>query len=323
MAETLELRAEVIDLPEHVSSNIAALQAACLDMAETYAAMRPVETAEDYRQMKRDRTAVRAALRQVDDERKRVKSAWMHPYVEFEAAVKASTEALAEVEAKQKRFIAEFEDAGREAKRKRLEAYWEQAYPALALCTGESDEPLVPFSRVFDPDWTRRIGELDEGRDGKATGAMDAIAAKLADGERMIDSLNAPDDLKVSAKERMFETLDPVAAAHGIEVEARRRRDIERLRAARAASIAEVTAATPVPEEVLEKVPGTEPIPPAQPVTRPERRYLSVEMPAGASVPEGCGTALVVWCATKDELEKAKGLFKDAGLHGFAGRISR
>lgn len=328
MAETLELTAEVIGLPEHVSSNIAALQAACLDMAERYAGVASIETADAYRQAKRDRTAVRAALKQVDDERKRVKSAWMHPLNEFTSAVDSATSALREVEAKQKAAIAAYEDAGREAKRGRLRAYWEGAYPALALCAGESDEPLVPFERVFDPDWTKRVSELPEGRDGAAREAMDRIAAKLAEGERMIDGLTADHDLKLSAKARMFETLDPVAAAHGIEVEARKRRDIERMQAAQAASIAEARAAdAPQAEQDAPCAPeapapaGPEPETARAPRNAPERPTVTLSLPAGAAVPEGCAAAVVVWCASKEDMQAAVAAMRGAGLHGCAGRV--
>ena len=231
MSEDIQvLHAEIV--PGSLQSNLMALSEQCEAMAAEYAGIREIRDYDEYRQAKRDRAALNRAVKQVEDERKRVKREYLKPLDAFESMVKSTIEPLTDVQEKQAKLVKDYEDAARAAKRERLETYWEQTYPVLALCTGEASEPLVPFKRVFDPDWTRRVSEL--GSDMKAQEDMDALAGRLAEGERMIaDAFEGDQCLIDAATMTMYGTLDPVHAVTKTREEQRRRADMQRIREAR------------------------------------------------------------------------------------------
>ena len=201
----LELRAD-LDMFKGFSipSNLAALTQLCEAKAEEFKGITEIGPGYTYRDAKADRAAINRLVKQVEDERKRVKGAFTLPLVEFESGVKSALRPLTEVKEKQDRLIKAYEAKGRAAKRNRLEAYWERTYPALALCTGEASEPLVPFDRVFDPDWTKRVSELDEGRDVKCTEVMDRLADAIASGAETIAGLAEQDFSTLSEGQRQL-----------------------------------------------------------------------------------------------------------------------
>ena len=257
----LELRAD-LDMFRGFSipSNLAALTQLCEQKAEEFKGVTEIGPGYTYRDAKADRAAINRLVKQVEDERKRVKSAFTLPLVEFESGVKSALRPLTEVKEKQDRLIKAYEAKGRAAKRNRLEAYWERTYPALALCTGEASEPLVPFDRVFDPDWTKRVSELDEGRDVKCTELMDKLADAIASGAETIAGLAEPEDVRADALSRFYRTLDLGASIDAAKEEARRRADMARL--------AEAQRETRVP--AIEPQPAPEPEPEPQPVPEPD-----------------------------------------------------
>lgn len=224
--EIVKLEAELVDAPP-IASNLAELQRQCLDLAQEYRLAGKVENEEDYRQAKRDRAAVNSAYKQVEDERKRVKTAWMAPYATFEAGVKGSLLPLVEVKDRIDAGIKAYEARARDVKRQRLREYWETNYPALALCTGEASEPLVPFERVFDHDWIKRISEL--GDDRKPREEMDGVANRLARAAQVIKDRTEPEEVKRYGLSELYRTLDSDAAQTAMVEEARRQRDIKAL----------------------------------------------------------------------------------------------
>lgn len=273
---------------------------------------------EDYRYVKRALAALRKVSKEADETRRSITCQLDEAKRAVMGFTADSVRPVSEAVERMAALKAAYEDGGRAAKRARLEAYWEQAYPALALCR-EADEPLVPFSRIEDADWTRRVSEL--GRDESPRADMDALAAKLADGERAIDSLDAPDALKVSAKARLFETLDPVGAIAGIDAERRRLRDVERLDEARRAA---GKRGEPAPQDP----PQGSPLAPAPAAPEPERAAEPVRAAArtrwdlSLSLPcePGAARVLCVWCDSDDELAAAVAAMKSAGLHGCVGK---
>lgn len=259
----LELRAD-LDMFKGFSipSNLAALTQLCEAKAEEFKGITEIGPGYTYREAKADRAAINRLVKQVEDERKRVKGAFTLPLVEFETGVKSALRPLTEVKEKQDRLIKAYEAKGRAAKRNRLEAYWEKTYPALALCTGEASEPLVPFDRVFDPDWTKRVSELDEGRDVKCTEVMDRLADAIASGAETIAGLAEPEDVRADALSRFYRTLDLGASIDAAKEEARRKADMARL--------AEAQRETRVPAIEPQPAPGPEPEPEPQPQPQPQ-----------------------------------------------------
>ena len=64
--QAIELRAELVEAPP-IESNLAALQRMCIEAAQDMRLAGTIRDHEDYRQAKRDRTAVNKMIRQVED----------------------------------------------------------------------------------------------------------------------------------------------------------------------------------------------------------------------------------------------------------------
>lgn len=199
------------------------------------------------------------------------------------------------------RLQKEYEDKGRAEKRARLEAWWEQSYPLLALCTGEAEEPLVPFPRIFDEDWVKRVGEL--GKDDKAHEAMAALADGIAAAQSEIEAAGLDPDVRSLALSRLFDTLDPCGNIAWATEQARRQRDLERVQAA------VVPEAAPVEPE---KAPRA-----ASPRCAAERFIVALDMPCEPP----CERVLCVWADGDGELGRAMEAMKGAGLHGAIGKV--
>lgn len=210
--------------PGHLESNLDQFKAKCQAIADEYRELGEISSWEDYQQAKRQRVALNATVKQVSDERVRVKKVFMEPLDSFYAAIDDAMAPIVNAQTRQKEQVAEYERRLRKAKHDRLEAYWDGTYPLLALNTGEAEEPLVPFDRVFDPDWTKRISEA--GRDDAAKEEMDSIASTLAHGRDMILSIDEPQEIRADALSRMYRTLDPVEAVTWAHEEAKRKGDI-------------------------------------------------------------------------------------------------
>ena len=254
MAGELELRADVSAYSGlSIPSNLARLTELCEERAAEYRGIEEIGPRYEYKDAKRDRAAVRAAIKQVEDERKRVKGAFTMPLLEFESGVKSALRPLGEVEGKLDALIKAYEARARAAKRERLERYWESTYPALALCTGEDEEPLVPFDRVMaviGGDWLKRMSEVGEGHDALAERRMDDLAANLASGAEVISGLSEPEEVRRAALSELYRCFNPVQAIDAAKREARRRADIDRL--------GEAQAATGVPPVEAPWAPATE-----------------------------------------------------------------
>lgn len=274
---------------------------------------------EDYRYVKRALAALRKVSREADETRRSITCQLDEAKRAVMGFTADSVRPVSEAVERMAALKAAYEDEGRAAKRARLEAYWEETYPALALCR-EADEPLVPFSRIEDADWTRRVSEL--GRDESPRADMDALAHRLADGERTIDSLDAPDHLKASAKARLFDTLDPVGAIAGIDAERRRLRDVERLEEARRAAAGQPEPEPLVPAPAAPEPAPTAPEPERAAETAPEPPAVRTRWDLSLSLPcePGAARVLCVWCDSDDELAAAVAAMKAAGLHGCVGK---
>ena len=255
MQEIVKLEATLVEPEKGIQSNIAALQAQCLDMAEEMRGAREIHTPEEYKEAKAMRAAVRKAAKQVDDERKRVKVAWTAPLTTFEASVKGALAPLSEVEVEWDKAIKDYEGRARAAKRGRLQAYWEEAYPALALCV--EGEPLVPFDRaasVLEKE-LKNMSEMDEGRDPAAFARLDELAAHLAEGARVISELSEPAEVREAALSNLYASFNVVDAISQAKREHAKRESMRALSKAQAET--GVPAVEPSPEPTDEPDPAT------------------------------------------------------------------
>ena len=294
--EVIELKAEIVEA-DPIASNIADLQHQCIRLAEEYRKVGRIKTYEDYQQAKRDRTMFNKAYKHADDERKRVKTVWMGPYTTFEAGVKGALRPLKEVMDRNDAAIKAFEEHAREEKRKRLEGYWEERYPALALCTGEADEALVPFGRIFDPDWTKRLSELNDDR--KAEAAMDDVANRLAVGAQTIADRPEPEHVKRYGLSELYRTLDSDAAQHAMVQEMRRQNDIRALE--RSPEVPGIPSVEEPPAPPVPAAPEPEPI--SEPAPEPRREGRAVYV-------------ITIVCDTRREAKRVKDVMTAAGIKG-------
>ena len=262
-----------------------------------------IRNMEDYQYCKAALAAYRKVEKEAEEGRKAITS-------QLDAAKKAvmsfTADSISPVKGgigSMSRLQKEYEDKGRAEKRARLEAWWEQSYPLLALCTGEAEEPLVPFSRIFDVDWVKRVGEL--GKDDKAHEAMSALADGIAAAQSEIEAAGLDPDVRSLALSRLFDTLDPCGNIAWATEQARRQRDLERVQAA------VVPEAAPVEPEP-EKAPRA-----ASPRCAAERFIVALDMPCEPP----CERVLCVWADGDDELGRAMGAMKGAGLHGAIGKV--
>lgn len=262
-----------------------------------------IRNGEDYKYCKATLAAYRKVKKEAEDGCKSITS-------QLDAAKKAVIGFVAEQVAPVNEGIEvmsalqrEYEDKGRVEKRARLEAWWEESYPLLALCTGEAQEPLVPFSRVFDADWVKRVGEFD--KDKKAHEAMSALADGIAAAQSEIEAAGLDPDVRSLALSRLFDTLDPRGNIAWATEQARRQRDLERVQAA---VVPEAAPVEPVPAEA----PRTAPQPPVA-----GRARVTLDLPREPPT----GRVLCVWVKDPEELERARGAMVAAGLHGCIGKV--
>lgn len=262
-----------------------------------------IRNGEDYKYCKATLAAYRKVKKEAEDGRKSITS-------QLDAAKKAvmsfTTDSIAPVVegiAAMSKLQGEHEDKGRTEKRARLEAWWEESYPLLALCTGEAQEPLVPFSRVFDADWVKRVGEFD--KDDKAHEAMSALADGIAAAQSEIEAAGLDPDVRSLALSRLFDTLDPCGNIAWATEQARRQRDLERVQAA---VVPEAAPVEPGPAEA----PHTAPQPPVAGCAR-----VTLDLPREPPTDR----VVCVWVGSLDELAAAREAMRSAGLHGCVGRV--
>lgn len=272
-----------------------------------------IRNGEDYKYCKATLAAYRKVKREVEDGRKAVTSQLDEAKRAVMSFTASSIEPLDEGIAAMSKLQRGYEDAGRAEKRVRLEEWWERSYPMLALCTGEASEPLVPFSRVFDPDWVKRVGEL--GRDEKAHEAMSAIADGIAAAQSEIEAAGLGPGVRSLALSRLFDTLDPSGVIAWAVEEDRRRRDAERVQAAVVPTAAPVGPApaepVPVPAEAPQAASET-------PAAAPTARHrVTLDAPCGP----GARRVLMVWADSEEELAAGIAAMRGAGLHGCVGKV--
>lgn len=94
---------------------------------------------------KRERASLRKLKSQMDDERKKVKNAWMVPYTQFEAQVKELLELVDKPVATIDRQVKEYEERKKQEKLETCKKIYSEEI-------GDMVE-ILPFERIFDSKW--------------------------------------------------------------------------------------------------------------------------------------------------------------------------
>lgn len=242
-----EVRAETMEPPRTTSGAdrwLAERRDRVAAIAEEYAtAQDALSTADDYRQAKRTRAALRKEIAAIDAERKAMTRDVEEAVRRFRDGARDVLAPLSDLDARYRALVEGYEEAVVGRRRMDMaEAYRDMA-PALA--------GLVPFGRLCD-------AFAEEGRwfrfstkDQAAMEDMEARVSAIAEGERTVRAMPwASDEDRDAAVSRFFEVLDVGRAVADVQAEAERRARVRELEEARRAS-AEAPAA-PGPEEAPE-----------------------------------------------------------------------
>lgn len=277
-SDAQEVAAEVIDVPESelritkavpgsaIESNIGAVKAWVEEQLRTYS-VPSIASEDDFRQAKRDRTALRKMGADVDNARKHVKQLYEAPLKEFEAAVKDITGPIKTLDAEMRTAIDDWDARKREKRRVELEAHYREFAPMLA--------EALPYERLHDDKWLNPSGNLMSAID-----ELEAKAAKIGGDLDQLDEMGTSMTLThpVEAKARYLETLDMGDALRYDAELARREQAVRDMEAEREAMRQE-----PEPEPA----PIPEPVPQQQ-TTAPKAAIWQWMMHIDAATPAQC-----------------------------------
>lgn len=156
--------------------------------------------AADYKQSKRERTAARKAIAEIEEARKAKTKAVKEAVRDFEAKVRDLLEPLSSIDANYKAEIEQWEE---QAYKQKL-SYAREAYEDMAPALVE----LVPFERICDK------YSKDEGwdkitvTDEKVRLSVEGHVAQIANDEKTIAAMGLDDDETAALKADYFSCLD-------------------------------------------------------------------------------------------------------------------
>jgi len=265
--EVVEAEASVIDTDLASLSKSEEWLAQINERAELLAEQyRPHDIADerDYKDSKKARADANREIKAIEQERMNMTAAIKRAVREFEDGTKRAIEPLTSIVREYDRKKGEYETRWTNERVARIREAYEDFAPDLALPQDGADEALVPFHRLLGrygnerkTGWTlRSVGEA------KATEAMRAAVAEIAQAEKTIDSM-VEEAWREGAKARYFRTLD-LQATLNEEAEAKAQRErVARLEAERQERMAQEEAARRRAEEDawLEQA-ATEPVEP-------------------------------------------------------------
>lgn len=249
-----------IDPSGEFAAWLAQMRAKAAEFAEAEPACADIPDEDTYRWAKRHRAAARAIAKEITDGRSIITKALDEAKRAVLQGAREASAPVDAIDATDKAAIAAYEERCREAKRERLREYWEETYPALALCI--DGEPLLPFEEVFDPEWTRLMSKTADDRDARA--AMDEVADTVASGVETLRLLGVDGDLLIEAAGELCRTRDLNAAVKRAQERQRMRDSVRRVMGAQ--DVAPVLEELSGPESEADPEPVSEPMPePARP----------------------------------------------------------
>lgn len=195
-----------------IETNFEAVKAWLTEELAPYATM--VVTPEAIGDAKRTRASIRKVGESIDSQRKAIKKMWNKPYEEYEAKCKELTGIVSEAVSNIDGQIKEMENAEKQAKRDRLEAFF------IEKSADVSD--YITFDAVFDPKWLNAtFSEID---------AANSIAEQLEgvhDSLEVLRGMNSPYESAMLSEFAKTHSL-PKAIAEGRRLEAIEKAEEER-----------------------------------------------------------------------------------------------
>lgn len=289
--------------------------------AEAYVRDNPptpeIKGPDDYRYAKQNLAALRKIAKEARDGRSRITkeldAAKKYVMGETSKRIKAVEDAIEAEDA----VLKGYEQRAREAKRERLRAYWEETYPALALCV--AGDPLLPFDGVFDPAWVKLMSKV--GDDKEAREAMDGVADSIAAGQQVLAELDVDADLRDAAVSELCRTRDLGSAIKRAKDEQARRETARMIReqqeqearqsAESAANHAVEHEQEPVETEAVDE-PGNE-------ATAPQ---TAQEIAPGVTVLHVPVYVVTIECRGDADLQRVVDVMRSAGIHGEWKRVA-
>jgi len=153
-----------------ITANISEVKEAIAERLKAYDTV-----VTDVAQAKADRAMLNRTAKMVDERRKAVKSEYMEPYAAFEADIKGLTGMIAEASAKIDAQIKAIEGDEKEAKRKRLEAFFEASNDTITL----------EFADIFNERWLNKTFDELKAQDE----ILEAIAKAKEDEKTVIATI--------------------------------------------------------------------------------------------------------------------------------------
>ena len=230
MSEIIEVEATPVDTDIEPSTLIDRAVAAAEKTVEKWGEYSPrvPETLEDYRQVKRERAALRRDVASITDTRKSIFSELKAAIREGESRFAGFIDRGKALDADYKRGIDEYERGVVSRNMADLNAYYSELAPFLV--------DLVPLASIsskwgkFDK-WASATANLERMRE-----QLEAHVAEIADNELVIDGLGLGPEETRRLKEIYFQTLDLAAAQRQLQNEREQRERLRALEEKRASS---------------------------------------------------------------------------------------
>lgn len=252
---------------------------------------------------KRERASLRKLKSQIDDERKKVKNAWMAPYTQFETQVKELLELVDKPVAAIDKQVKEYEEKKKQEKLETCRKIYSEEISDIV--------DILPFERIFDSKWLN------------ATTALKSIREEISDivfnTRTQIETIKMMNsDAVEKALEIYRDTLDMTkAVAHINQYEATKREVEEREHKRREAEeqkkleaererIREEERARIRQEEEIKQAAKQEAVEELKEVSK-ETKEVNVILPASKTV-------LYAITGTKEELEELEVTMTSLGI---------
>lgn len=172
-----------------------------------------IQTADDYKAAKKDRTALNKLSKALSDRRIEVKKAVMEPYDIFEGELNEAMKSVKKTVSSIDEGIKKYEKAEKDDKRARIEkAFESHIYPYVDGFDVQEISWLT-LDRIFNPKWLNSSYKMTQ-IDNDLTG----IICKIEEDVKMILDLETEPDIRTAALDEYKRTLD---ASRAIQLNSR------------------------------------------------------------------------------------------------------
>lgn len=229
----MELRVNVVSIPEAITFNYEELKAELLQKASVYESM--VYTEDQIKEAKADRANLNRLKTALNAERLKREKEYMKPFDDFKAKINEIIRIIDRPASAIDKQVKAAEERQKEEKLGKIKAYFE-----AGSLFGEPASKIVAFDKIFDPRWLNASASMKS-----ITGAIDARMEQVANDLSVVRSLPA---YAFEAEQAYIQTLDlakAVSEAHRLQDMAEKKAAFEADQARKRAE-AEVAAYRPV-----------------------------------------------------------------------------